>query len=723
MSSSSSSSSSVVSSSSRSSSLRSSSSRSSSSRSSSSSSSLSSSLSSSSVSSSSSSQSSGAVNYPGLALYQAFNEFANVQFGAQRDPLVYTTFGSTLQSPSNYWEYVSETSASIGFRTNLPAESFIEYGTSQSYGQQSERSDRRYATHLHRLTGLVPGTTYHYRVVIEDERGNRVLGANRTITPTAMPTAIRIPQDMPGGPPYRLTTNGATYLVTQDLVANGTVFDLTAANATLDLGGHTIVYNNRAQNISGDWNTYLDNAAFGIRVMGYPNNLRIVNGMVRQGSGNNAGHRDEAIGFNPIYARVGNNFELAGVEMDYGGPQLIGLYLHWGTGDGRIHHNVFRDRGNVVLNRNGAGSRSMIYRAGSTGGGQVYDNLVKRTRQMGLQANQVYNNEIYIDSYSTNSFGIDRSDNALYRNNRIFGTGYHVVAIGWGKGNIYRNNFIHLAGQGPDFRDAEYGNQESLNGFRLTQYEGSTADYSDNLYELNTILIKGGACTGSTCTEARGIQHSADASIRNNVIRDNVIKVDMAANIRQAAAVVTQGLRDRCGTEAPVIWQGNTLISNIANVRMGDYYAAGCNHRFLQNHLVRIGNRNDYYTFVFDVTWALKDHHMIDASFEGGASLNSVRFLNGGQDFHVGWTLNVRVRSSGQAVSGASISAFDVNNQQIAQGTTDANGRFSTVVTQMIRRQGGDEQKTPTRVVATLGGASVQQTISATETTTLELTF
>lgn len=156
---------------------------------------------------------------------------------------------------------------------------------------------------------------------------------------------------------------------------------------------------------------------------------------------------------------------------------------------------------------------------------------------------------------------------------------------------------------------------------------------------------------------------------------------------------------------------------------MGDYYAAGCNHRFLQNHLVRIGNRNDYYTFVFDVTWALKDHHMIDASFEGGASLNSVRFLNGGQDFHVGWTLNVRVRSSGQAVSGASISVFDVNNQQIAQGTTDANGRFSTVVTQMIRRQGGDEQKTPTRVVATLGGASVQQTISATETTTLELTF
>lgn len=634
---------------------------------------------------------------------------------------MYDTFGQQLQSPSNYWEYVSEASASIGFRTNLPAESYIQYGPTEAYGQQTSLTDRRYAVHLHRLTGLTPGTRYQYRVVIEDERGNRVFGPNRSLTTQTMPTAIRIPDDMPGNAPYSLNTQGATYLVTRDLVVNGKAFDLTAANVTLDLGGHTIVYNNRAQSISGGWTDYLDNAAFGIKAMGYPDNVRILNGTIRQGAGNNAGHRDEAIGFNPIYARIGSNFELAGVEMDYGGPQLIGLYLHWGPGDARIHHNVFLDRGDVILNRHGAGSRSMIYAAGSTGSGQIYDNLIKRTRQMGLHGNQVYNNEIYIDSYTTNSFGISRGDNALYRNNRIFGTGYHVVGIGWGKGNTYRNNFVHLVGQGPDFRDTEYGNQESLNGFRLTQYAGSTADYSDNLYELNTILIKGGACNGSSCTEARGIQHSADASIRNNVIRDNVIKVDMASSIRQAAAVVTQGLRDRCGTEEPILWEGNTLISNIANVRMGDYYAAGCNHRFHQNHLVRIGSRSDYYTFVFDTGWALKDHHMVDASFAGGASLNSVRFLNAGQDFHVGWTLQVQVRSSGQAVAGASVSLFDINDQQIAQGTTDANGRFSAVVTQLIRRQGGDEQKTPTRVVASFGGASVEQSLAVTETTSLIL--
>lgn len=644
--------------------------------------------------------------------YDDFQLFAVEAFGAERDPLIYQVHGQQLLPPSAHWQYVSERSASIGFRTNLPARSHLEYGTSTSYGSQTEVSDRHYAIHLHRLIGLEPGTTYHFRVVIDDERGNRVYGPDRTLTPQPMPAVIRVPEQLAGGPPYLLDTVGATYLLTENLVADGKAFEIAAANITLDLGGHTVIYNNVFQAISGDWPNYVDQAAYGVRSMGYRDNIRVLNGRIRQGAGNNGTHAGASIGFNPIYVRSGSGFEIAGVEFDYSGDQMVGLFMHWGSQDAHIHHNVFLDRGKVILNRHGSGARALLFYGGDYDDAHVHDNLVKRSRHSGIQGNQVHDNEIYLDSYAINSFGIARGDQATIRDNRIFGTGYHVIGIAWGRGNHYHGNFVHLVGQGPDHRDEEYGNQESLNGFRLTQYAGSTADYADNLYEHNLILIQAGDCIDGACTEARGIQHSADASVVNNVLRNNVIKVEMADNISQAAAIVTQGLRKRCGTEAPVLWQDNVLISNIANVRMGDYYAAGCNHRMHGNHHVRIGNRSDYYTFQFDVTWDVRDHHLVDASYAGGASINSLRFRHADQELHVGWTVQVRVRNNALPALAATVTVYDADGIQIGQGMTDATGRFSLIVPERIRRQGGDQWRTPTRFVAELDGETVETTIA-----------
>lgn len=644
--------------------------------------------------------------------YDEFSQFAATAYGAERDPLLYQVHGQQLLPPTGYWEHRSEHSTSIGFRTNLPARSYLEYGSSTAYGNQTEPSDRHYAIHLHRLTGLVPGSTYHYRVVVEDERGNVVQGPDRSVTAQPMPAAIRIPAQMPGGAPYLLNTPGATYLLTEDVIADGKAFEIAAANVTLDLGGHTVTYNNKYQTISGDWPNYVENAAFGVRAMGYRDNIRVLNGRIRQGAGNNSTHSGASIGFNPIYVRSGSGFEVAGVEFDYSGDQMVGLFMHWGSQDAHVHHNVFLDRGTVILNRHGSGSRAVLFYGGDYDDAIVHDNLVKRSRQSGLQGNQVHDNEIYIDSYSINSFGIARGDQALIRDNRIFGTGYHVVGIAWGRGNHYLGNTVHLVGQGPDHRDDEYGNQESLNGFRLTQYAGSTADYSDNLYEHNLILIQGGDCIDGSCSEARGIQHSADAGVVNNIIRNNVIKVDVADNISQAAAIVTQGLRKRCGTEAPVLWQDNVLISNIANVRMGDYYAAGCNHRMHGNHHVRIGNRSDYYTYQFDVGWDVRDHHVVDASYAGGAGIDSLRFRHAGQELQVGWTVQVRVRENAQLLPGAVVTVHDVDGAQIAQGVTNDNGRLLVAVPERTRRQGGDQWHTPTRFVAEAGGKTVEQTVA-----------
>ncbi len=57
------------------------------------------------------------------------------------------------------------------------------------------------------------------------------------------------------------------------------------------------------------------------------------------------------------------------------------------------------------------------------GGGQpgVHHNLVKRTRQSGFAGREVYNNEVYIDSYVTNAFGVGGGE---VHGNRVFGGGH-----------------------------------------------------------------------------------------------------------------------------------------------------------------------------------------------------------------------------------------------------------------------------------------------------------
>lgn len=643
---------------------------------------------------------------------QDFGGFCLESFGAEKDALIYRSFGDELEQPGDWWEYVSEKSASIGFSTNLPAVSYIEYGETPEYGTISSSTDRFYYRHLHTLRNLEPGTMIHYRVVLTDERGNTLSSEGRTLTPEMVTAAVRIPDDMDHNPPFVLDSEGV-YVVTEDITTGGKAFEIDAPNVVLDLGGNNITYNDEFQDIDGDWPHYVENAAYGVRAMDYRDNIRIFNGHIRQGAGGNHAHPSASIGFNPIYVRSGAGFEVAGVVIEYHGGQMIGLYMHWGSSDANIHNNVFIDNGREILDRHGAGSRTLIF------GGQdvplesrVYDNLVKRTRQSGLSGGRVYGNEIYVDSYSTNSFGIGGGTGLIVHSNKIFGTGYHMVGIGWGSDNHFFDNFIHLHGGGPDWRYDEYGNQESLNGMRLTQYSGSHREYFDNHYHDNLILITGGKCNGDDCTQGRGIQHSSDANVRNNVIEGNIIKVEVNPEITQVAAIVTQGLRDRCGTEHPVHWIENTLISNVVNVRFGDYYAAGCNHHFVANEFIKIGDREDYRTFRFDANWGIMAHYVFDGVFTDDADIESIHFTHPDQELNVGWTLTVEVLQGGVPAEGAEVCLTDVHGTEFDCGLTDSLGLFSTLVVEYIHRSGGKEYLTPTEVEVSNNGSSSSEVVT-----------
>ena len=153
------------------------------------------------------------------------------------------------------WTYVSETSAVVYWQLadiRSEALSRLRWGkTKATTNETSLTKDPRWA-HLHRLTGLEPGTPYYYRMVVVDpktkaETASEVL----TFTTRRNPAAIPVPQQVEG-PPFVLDRAGATYILTRDITAPATAFVITAPDVTLDLDGHTVVFgNDTGQQVSG----------------------------------------------------------------------------------------------------------------------------------------------------------------------------------------------------------------------------------------------------------------------------------------------------------------------------------------------------------------------------------------------------------------------------------------------------------------------------------------
>lgn len=605
-------------------------------------------------------------------LYDDFNQYCIQNFGAEipdAKELVYPKFG---QYPyfikTGDWVHKSQNSAAIGFETNLPAKTHVEYGFTAAYGLRTPAPERPFYLHLHYLKNLLPDQTYHYRLVAVDERGYIIRSEDRTFQTRTIAGAIPVPGNL-GNPPYILDQANKTYILTQDIVAQTRAFSIKADGVTLDLNGHTVTYDNGTplvQHAGWDRYVYYDDSTFGVYVglWNDPKGIKIYNGIIKQGANNGAGTIQ--YGFNPIYNCTGE-VEIAGITAEYAGDSVGGIITHWGTS--YVHHNVVVDRGSVIDNRHQA-IRAIMGR----GPNPVHHNLVKRCRQIAIGYDGAYDsNELYIDSYATNAFGIVPSPGMEISNNKIFGTGYHVDAIGWNTQTNIHDNYIHLQGEAPNNRSDEYGAQCSVNGIRLTQYGGSYIPYENDYYIGNVILVKGRNGTSTM----RGVQFFSDPYVKNLVFKDNVVKVMVDdAQTENAACIVAQGLADRMPLQLPILYQNNRIISNICNIRFMDDYGGGGNHDFKQCTLVREGSDSRYRTLINGFWyWDCYNNDFIDTAVEGGASLDNYEFIGTGRrDFSVGHTLYVRAQNpQGQPLANQTIEVHDFTGMPFT-GRTDASG-------------------------------------------------
>jgi hypothetical protein len=575
-------------------------------------------------------------NSPEVNTYYYFFNFRLEHFSPKTEPLFQERFGSELGiKKDSLWEYNSYNSHAVGFAVSLPAISVIEYGETEAYGSRTQVSESYFFNHLHYLTGLKEGTTYHYRVTVRDEDGNTIALPDGTFTTKTFTgeekklyqedfthTATVEGIEYPNAPGLWITEPGV-YVFMEDITSNGLGINVKSHDVTIDLNGHTLIYDNGVNPYNTDNNGYEESGSYGIRT-GLWNftNTDIYNGTIKQGK-TGSPVRGPVFLYHMGDASVNT---IAGLTVDYYSEDTSGM-----RGRGNIHHNVLYDRGNVIHDRHAA-VRALLADGNSS---EVAYNSLRRFRQRGIDgAVIVRDNELYLDSFATNSFALGAANNAVLKNNKIFGMGDSPIGIGWGNNLHVADNFIYMWGYSPTKRFDEYERKSSVAGMRVTNYDNNV--FENMLFEGNFIVLK--ATDG--CSLARGIWTTNGTQDRNIVYRHNTVKVEAMpgnylnddndfiyyndfynGNVNAALTAVTVQGGAWVSYEIPdaLIFEDNRLITNVNHITIGEGYGISSGVRFYRTTFEKIDHdiAEKFYAPVRLGFWYWNtlENHIIDSKF------------------------------------------------------------------------------------------------------------
>ena len=78
---------------------------------------------------------------------------------------------------------ITQTAGVVTWTLNKPATGQVEYGTTSAYGMATTPElTYTHTTHVQQVSGLAPGTTYHFRVKSKDSAGTQVVSSDSTFT-------------------------------------------------------------------------------------------------------------------------------------------------------------------------------------------------------------------------------------------------------------------------------------------------------------------------------------------------------------------------------------------------------------------------------------------------------------------------------------------------------------------------------------------------------------
>ena len=153
------------------------------------------------------------VNLSGLDLgtlyhYRVKSKDANNNLAVSGD----NTFTTTDETPPTITNIqvsnITQTTAKITWTTDEPATSQVEYGKTESYGNQTTLDPDLVTSHSVNLSGLTVNTLYHYRVKSKDASNNLAVSADKTFTTSA--EVDNIPPTISNIQASNITQTGAT---------------------------------------------------------------------------------------------------------------------------------------------------------------------------------------------------------------------------------------------------------------------------------------------------------------------------------------------------------------------------------------------------------------------------------------------------------------------------------------------------------------------------------
>lgn len=432
--------------------------------------------------------------------------------------------------------------------------------------------------------------------------------------------------------PATLSQTDTEYVLMQDVSAPQTAFEITVNNITLNLNGHTITYGT-----ADSPQAAYPNGTAGVKRLWGLTGIVIANGEIVQGGGACQGDISGR-NCNPVMGAGGRGtFEVGGLRLSYRSPDTSGI-----IGGTAIHHNTLVDSGTHVTYA-GTGVPAIS----SMPGAYVHHNKILSARHRGVVIGndcEVAYNEIHINSYTVNSFGIMlyHTERFSVHHNKIYGSGVHPIGI-------------HIASQGIDgqvfsnyvITENSRTDTAATTGsaaFRITTYGG----WCDRIeVNCNYFVSKGGnehpELVGKSWGRALwigGLQPGNAVDIHHNYVE--AITSDEAI-YHSAIAVVSQGYNDG------LLVRDNTVVANHTMVALTDGYGnGGAGYpKFIRNRFIRKGTYPTYRTIAdklyeyWDVTGLF-----LDNTYENGAELSAATLqllqvcTNNKTDIGIGHTVN-----------------------------------------------------------------------------------
>jgi hypothetical protein len=474
---------------------------------------------------------------------------------------------------------------------------------------------------------------------------------------------------LPGGyyeTPYIADSPNTKYVIYDDIIAKGSAIQIKASNVIIDLNGKTITYNDMVpgDGISvGSWNE---------------KNIAVVNGTIKQGVAMSEGD-ESGTGNNPVRAHpyAVDKLYIADLHIIYGAKDVGGIVTTATNSvfrnnivEDQYSHGVLKNRHQGIDALTGTGGTSEITN-------NIYiNNIIINCRHRGIAVGNndtAVGNRIIVNSIATNSFGIYVYDkqNVKIFNNYITATGEHPIGIGAvAKGTdnieIYNNTIdVQTTRLGTEYgSDPECQNHATpcgnyAVGFRTT-WGGNNISFHDN-----EIIVRTDSSYKGTYSETakpavvnakgRGLMVAVNVGESSKFFNNTITVLDKDGS-GKAFGIACTG-----GNAGEMIFEGNTVASNILNVALGDEYGSCAGHPlFIRNTFIKVDDYRTYRTVASELGgWFEGTGRFVSNVYRGGAlqesiDINVVSEGGAGKSVFFGRELLVQLQSlDGASLAGA----------------------------------------------------------------------